>query len=69
MSCCWSSSGRLVACAVCLPSLWCVVVSAWRGIIPPRSRCGGRGVWVVWMGRLLAVLVVYLYCQLVVYIV
>lgn len=29
----------------------------------------GRAVWIMWMERLLAVLVVYLYCQLVVYIV
>ena len=53
----------------CLPSrvAWCRVRMTWYHSAP--FSLWGRGVWVVWIGRLLAVLVVYLYCQLVVYIV
>ena len=41
-----------------------------RGVLSSRVVLAvGRAVWIMWRGRLLAVLVVYLYRELVVYIV
>lgn len=62
--------GRLRRLRRCLPCVGHGVVSAWRVIISGCFwRGGGCAVWIMWLGRLFAVLVVYLYCQLVVYIV
>lgn len=64
-----SLSGWLVARFRCLPFFGCGVVSAWRVIISGYSYREGVVCGLCVWGGLLAVPVVYLSCQLVVYIV